>query len=399
MAPREHLEREIERLEVRLDRGSDARAIDELATVRRGLASCGPRGPGIELPNLRIGFACKQRWEDMVGDDRVRACAGCDRPVFNLSEMTRAEAEAVLATRGLTPCVRFYRRPDGTVMTTDCPTGARPAPRRLAVVASSLAAAGTALAAAPAAMADPPAVAGSADTETAAPAEAIDDPSAAGSGSGAPADEPITIDNQYMTMGIPVQRTFTEVMGIIIETEEKRPAVEWSVWGRLGMGAASPQRPELIARRVTMPPELGSVSTSEAAVAADLTFAVARDGNLRLGAWGEVRTSSDPVAGAELVLEGLPPHPYDSRIGGTGSVVLRAGANARIVTGALGFGYVGSFPRSAPWIRWARHVVGARVVVSVNRTIDEPRDWSATAGLEVEPIGAVHALFDLVTGR
>jgi hypothetical protein len=31
----------------------------------------------------------------------------------------------VLATRGITPCVRFYRGADGTVMTTDCPTGTR----------------------------------------------------------------------------------------------------------------------------------------------------------------------------------------------------------------------------------------------------------------------------------
>ena len=389
----EQLEREIERLEGRLDRASDARAIDELATVRRGLASDGPRGPGIELPNIRLGFACKQRWEDMVGDDRVRACGGCARPVFNLSAMTREEAAAVLATRGLTPCVRFYRRPDGTVMTSDCPSGARPGARRLAVVASSLAA-GATLAVAPAAKADPPAAAESADTEAATP---TDDASAVGSGSDAPVHR-LTIDRPYF-QGIPVSRTFEGVLGeevgVMIAVEEKRPAVEWSVWGRLGVGITS-QRPDVVARRVTAP-EVGPGSTWEAAAAADLTLRVARNGDLRLGAWGEVRTSSDPVAGAELVLEGLPPHPYGSRIGRTGSLVLRAGANDRIVTGAVGFGYVGSFPRYDPWIGWARHVVGARVVVSVNRAIDEPHDWSATLGLEVEPIGAAHALFDLVT--
>jgi hypothetical protein len=42
-------------------------------------------------------------------------------------------------------------------------------------------------------------------------------------------------------------------------------------------------------------------------------------------------------------------------------------------------------------------VVGARVVVSVNRAIDARHDWSATLGLEVEPIGAAHGLFDAVT--
>jgi len=111
MERRDELQREIGRLETRLDPVSSERAIDELVRIRRGLADGSNRKPAIELPNLRIGFACKQRWEDMVGDDRVRACGGCDRPVFNLSAMTREEAEGVLATRGLTPCVRFRTAP------------------------------------------------------------------------------------------------------------------------------------------------------------------------------------------------------------------------------------------------------------------------------------------------
>lgn len=379
MAPREQLEREIERLEGVLDRASGPRTIDELATIRRGLTGSGPRGRGIALPNLRIGFACKQRWEDMVGDDRVRACGGCDRPVFNLSAMTSVEAEAVLATRGLTPCVRLYRRPDGTVMTTDCPTSARPAPRRLAV----LAAAGSAFAGSATAMADPPAP----DTQQTAPPETSDEPSAADTGSGAPVERTIIIEDR-ITMGIPIERTFVE---------ERRPAIEWSVWGRLGIGVSS-QRSDVVARRVTMP-AASSVSTWEVAAAADVTLRVALHGDLRAGVWGEVRTSSGPVAGAELVLEGLAPHPYDSRIGGAGSLVLRAGANAHVVTGALGFGYVGSWPRSNPSPRWARHVVGARMVLSVNRATDESHDWSATIGLEVEPIGAVQTARRLVTGH
>jgi hypothetical protein len=340
---------------------------------------------GIELANLRLGFACKQRWEDMVGDDRVRACNGCDRQVFNLSAMTREEAEAVLATRGLTPCVRFYRRPDGTVMTTDCPAGTRREGRRLAVVASSFAA-GSALAAAPPAMAEPPA------TESAAPQEDLAaDPA---SGNTMTTDEPVIVTEHLM--GIPVDTRIEFEMGIITVVSE-RPAIEWSAWGRLGAGVAS-QQPNVIARRLT-PPMGESSSTWEAAAGADLTFRVARGGDVRAGAWGELRTTSGPVAGGELVIEGLPPHPYASRIDGTGSLVLRAGGNTHVVTGALGLGYLGSWPRHDPWIRWARHVVGARLVASVNRSLDDPHDWSATVGLEVEPIGAVHAVIDVVRGR
>jgi len=46
----------------------------------------------LNLANIRIGFACKERWDGMVGDAQVRDCAKCKRAVFNLSEMTTAEA-------------------------------------------------------------------------------------------------------------------------------------------------------------------------------------------------------------------------------------------------------------------------------------------------------------------
>jgi hypothetical protein len=370
MEPRNELQREIGQLETRLDPASSGRAIDELVRIRRGLADGGNRKPAIELPNLRIGFACKQRWEDMVGDDRVRACGGCDRPVFNLSAMTRDEAEGVLATRGLTPCVRFYRRPDGTVMTTDCPTGARREGRRLAVVASSLAA-GVALAAPSSARAEP--APDPASTQT---------------------TPDVVMIEHTMLMGIPVP---DYEVGIIVMEPQPRPAVEWSLWSRLGLGFRT-QHPTALARSLT-PPEPDASSTWEAALAADVTVGVARDGNIRLGAWAELRTSSGPVAGGELVFEGLPPHPWTSRIGGAGTIVLRAGGNAHVITTALGVGYVGSWPRTDPWVRWAKHLVGARIVASVNRSLDDPRDWSATFGLEVEPLGVVHAVLDLVTGR
>jgi hypothetical protein len=335
----------------------------------------------LSLSNLRLGFACKERWEDMVGDDRVRACRGCDRDVYNLSAMTREEAEGLLAGRGLTPCVRFYRRPDGTVMTTDCPTG-RPERRRLAVVASSLAAGAVLVAPATTnASPDPP------PDETVAPATT----------------QVITIEETYL-QGIPLSSRELHVddyeVGIIVDPSpptRPRPRVDWSIWGRLGLGLHR-QNPNVLARGLTAP-EASSSATWEGALAADVTVGVARDGNLRVGAWAEVRTTSGPVVGGELVVQGLPPHPDTSRIGAAGSIVLRAGGNARVFTAALGFGYVGSFRRSDPWIRWARHLVGARIIASVNRSLDDPREWSATFGIEVEPLGVLHAVLDLATDR
>jgi hypothetical protein len=104
----------------------------------------------VELPLLRevsVASPCQESWAAMKGDDRVRFCGRCEKNVFDLSEMTAVEAEAVLAAHGGAACVRFYRRADGTVMTSDCPEGARRRRRRNLVLAGALAV-GTAAAAA-----------------------------------------------------------------------------------------------------------------------------------------------------------------------------------------------------------------------------------------------------------
>jgi len=60
--------------------------------------------------------------------------------------------------------------------------------------------------------------------------------------------------------------------------------------------------------------------------------------------------------------------------------------------------YVGSWTHTDPWISWARHVVGVRVVASVNRSLDDARDWSVTVGVEFDPIGAAGYLVHRVLG-
>ena len=75
--------------------------------------------------HLRIASPCKAPWENMDGDDRVRFCRECNRNVYNLTAMTRREARRVIAEREGRLCVRFYQRRDGTVLTSDCPVGAK----------------------------------------------------------------------------------------------------------------------------------------------------------------------------------------------------------------------------------------------------------------------------------
>jgi hypothetical protein len=74
----------------------------------------------------------------MTGDERARQCARCRLTVYNLKEMTELEVRALfLKTEGRV-CGRVFRRPDGTVITKDCPTGLA-AVRRKAMVAVTMA--------------------------------------------------------------------------------------------------------------------------------------------------------------------------------------------------------------------------------------------------------------------
>ena len=69
---------------------------------------------------------CKASWSDMVGDDRVRLCGACRKNVYDVTAMSEDEAEGFLAHHldDQEACVRLYRRPDGRLLTSDCPRGA-----------------------------------------------------------------------------------------------------------------------------------------------------------------------------------------------------------------------------------------------------------------------------------
>jgi hypothetical protein len=91
------------------------------------------------LDNLRIASPCAQDWDEMAGDDRIRFCRRCQKNVYNLSSLTREEAERLVFEKEGRMCVRFYRRSDGTILTSDCPTGSRRVRWVRLVLASALA--------------------------------------------------------------------------------------------------------------------------------------------------------------------------------------------------------------------------------------------------------------------
>jgi hypothetical protein len=79
------------------------------------------------LDQVTIKTPCRESWDGMTGDDRVRFCARCSKDVYDLSAMTEDEAETFLATHldDENTCVRLYRRPDGRILTSECVQGAR----------------------------------------------------------------------------------------------------------------------------------------------------------------------------------------------------------------------------------------------------------------------------------
>ena len=91
-----------------------------------------------KLDMIQIPKPCPADWEDMTGNDRMRYCEECKKHVYNLSKMSRREAEALIATRGSNLCARIVRNPDGTVLTQEIIPSTHPAIRRASPVASAV---------------------------------------------------------------------------------------------------------------------------------------------------------------------------------------------------------------------------------------------------------------------
>ncbi|MEA2733933.1 MAG: hypothetical protein QOE14_384 [Humisphaera sp.] len=85
----------------------------------------------ITLDVIDIAKPCPADWDEMRGDEQVRFCKHCSLNVYNLSAMSRAAAEQLVAEREGRVCVRFYRRLDGTVITRDCEGGWKLAAKKL----------------------------------------------------------------------------------------------------------------------------------------------------------------------------------------------------------------------------------------------------------------------------
>ncbi len=93
------------------------------------------------LDEIHVAAPCTADWDAMTGDDRTRFCGMCRKNVYNLSDMSRVEAEALILKSKGRICGQFYRRPDGTILTDNCPVGLRAIRNRMRWVAVAASAA------------------------------------------------------------------------------------------------------------------------------------------------------------------------------------------------------------------------------------------------------------------
>jgi hypothetical protein len=89
------------------------------------------------LENLKIASPCSANWTEMYGDERMRFCGDCKLNVYNLSGMTKYDAENLLRLAEGRLCVRYIQRADGTILTQDCPVGWAKVKQRISVFASA----------------------------------------------------------------------------------------------------------------------------------------------------------------------------------------------------------------------------------------------------------------------
>ena len=91
------------------------------------------------LNSIRIASPCSADWNAMIGNNQQRYCGQCKLNVYNLSGMTKRQAENLILNSEGRLCARFFRRADGTIITKDCPVGWAAVKKRMSRVWTAVA--------------------------------------------------------------------------------------------------------------------------------------------------------------------------------------------------------------------------------------------------------------------
>lgn len=77
------------------------------------------------LDSISIAAPCSVGWDNMSGTEKIRFCNQCSKNVYDISAMSESEALKLLAAQETAPCLRLFRRTDGTIIFDNCPVGLR----------------------------------------------------------------------------------------------------------------------------------------------------------------------------------------------------------------------------------------------------------------------------------
>jgi Carboxypeptidase regulatory-like domain len=71
------------------------------------------------LDRVYLKKPCSTEWDVMEGNDQIRFCQECAKQVYDLSTLTRKQAEDLLAKAGGELCAKFNRDDRGRIITAD----------------------------------------------------------------------------------------------------------------------------------------------------------------------------------------------------------------------------------------------------------------------------------------
>jgi hypothetical protein len=89
------------------------------------------------LDQLKIVSPCSTDWDQMAGDEKKRFCSECNKFVYDFSQMTRRQVEAMVSIHQGRMCARITRLPDGSLLTLETPPAHPIVDRRASTVVNA----------------------------------------------------------------------------------------------------------------------------------------------------------------------------------------------------------------------------------------------------------------------
>jgi hypothetical protein len=168
--------------------------------------------------------------------------------------------------------------------------------------------------------------------------------------------------------------------------------VEWSTWLGFGVGVAASPSAVSAARTTSPSPTTNLHSTWTFSAGAEATVPLSR--RVRIGPWAGLH-DLEPMIGGELQVVKSPANLDLFFYPGEGVWTVRAGGGVDHMTAALAWGYRCPWRLWGPYTHATRYEIGPRLTATFTRSYLDPHTWSATVGLEVEPVGALRYLLGI----